>query len=430
MTAENRRWPISRRTFDVIAGVILAVVLLVSLQAVPRVPRSILILASEPGEGYHEYGERYAAYLRDKGLKAEVVETAGSLENLKRLAAGGSAAVGFAQSGVEAELEGVRGLEDLRSLGSLAFEPVWLFARIEEQVVGVSDLEGLRLGLVPRGTGSRAMVELLLDENGLANRVEAVPLDLAPSEWAQALISGDVDALCLVGDPRSEVISQLIGHPGMAPVSFPRAAAYARRHRKLAELTVPRGTFDLTRDIPAHDLQLIASATNLVGRNDLHPAAVGLLLEAAREIHRPASLLAGEGVFPTTDHTSLPISSAAITYLQDGQGLTYRLLPFWMAGLLTWLAKLIMPFATVALFLYRILPGSFQLRFGWRVRHFFKRLERIEKARSAGTDVEQLRADLDRLDRDSVSISVPRGMASPYFEFRQAVHDMRDRLNG
>ena len=238
----------------IIPLILLLVSLLLILRfAKPAAPKEIDLLAGPWGSGYYEDAQEYAAYLRDKGLKAEVVTTAGSLENLERLAAGGPAAVGFAQSGVEADLEGVRGLEDLRSLGSLAFEPVWLFARIEEQVVGLSDLEGLRLGLALRGTGSRAMAELLLNENGLADRVETVPLDLAPSEWAQALISGDVDALCLVGDPRSEVISQLIGHPGVVPVSFPRAAAYARRHRKLAELTVPRGTFDLARDIPAHD---------------------------------------------------------------------------------------------------------------------------------------------------------------------------------
>ena len=45
-------------------------------------------------------------------------------------------------------------------------------------------------------------------------------------------------------------------------------------------------------------------------------------------------------------------------------------------------------------------------------------------------EVEKLERDLDQLDRDSVNLPVPRRMASPYFEFRQAVPDMRDRLKG
>jgi hypothetical protein len=61
-----------------------------------------------------------------------------------------------------------------------------------------------------------------------------------------------------------------------------------------------------------------------------------------------------------------------------------------------------------------------------RRRSSFKRLE---KARGAGVDREKLGRDLDQLDRDSVHLRVPRSMASMYIEFRQAVHDMRDRLN-
>ena len=184
----------------------------------------------------------------------------------------------------------------------------------------------------------------------------------------------------------------------------------------------------MARNIPAADLHLLASATNLVARNDLHPMVVGLLLQAAREIHRPASLLAEEGTFPSPRYTSLPLSSAAVTYLDHGRGLIYRLLPFWLAGLLTWLVQLLTPAATVALFLFRILPGWRRLRFNLRVRRFFKRLVRLEKARGAGVPSDEILRDLDQLDRDSVGLKVPRGMASPDFEFRQAIHDMRDRL--
>ncbi len=157
-----------------------------------------------------------------------------------------------------------------------------------------------------------------------------------------------------------------------------------RRHRELTALTLPEGTLDLVRDIPAADLRLLATATNLVAREDLHPEVVGLLLQAAREIHRPASLLAEEGTFPSTGYTSLPLSSSAATYLADGRGLIYRLLPFWMAGLVTWLVEMLTPAATVAVFVYKILPDWRGFRFNLRRRRFFKRLVRLEKAARRG----------------------------------------------
>lgn len=432
---EGRRWRPSRKVLNALAIVILALVLFFTWQAVPRVPRRIVILAGPSGSSYFEYAERYGESLREKGLAAEVVETEGSLENLTRLAAEGRAAVGFAQAGVETELEGDQDLEGLVSLGSVAFEPIWIFHREGQHVRQIRDFEGMRLGLGRRGGGSRAITELLLLQNGLADSVETVPVDLTEEGAARALTSGEVDGILLVGDLEAPLIAQLLFQPGVAPGSLLRTGAYARRNRELAELTLPHGAIDLARDIPDTDLKLIATATNLVARDDLHPAAVGIVLEAAREIHRPASLFADEGVFPTTAYTSLPVSSAAVSYLQEGQGLVYRLLPFWLAGLLSWLAQLLTPFVTVALFLYQILPRLLHMRFESRHRHFFKRLERLEKARGAGANqaqiqeaLEKLVADLDRLDRDSVGLPVPRGMTSPYFELRQAIHDMRDRL--
>ncbi len=438
-----------RKAFDVVALVILAVVLVVSWWAFPRAPRRIAILSGAPGGSYHRHAERYARYLHEHGLTAEVVETQGSLENLERLATGGAiavprksgrgrpmhieatAAVGFAQSGVEAELESDQGVEGLVSLGSVSFEPVWMFTRAADGLARFSDLEGTRLGLGPRGSGSWAIAEMLLADNDLEGRLEQVPFEsLATGTLAEALTSGEVDAVCLVGEATSPAIAQLLGEPGVAPVSLPRTEAYVRRHRELTALTLPGGTLDLVRDIPAADLRLLATATNLVARDDLHPEVVGLLLQAAREIHRPASLLAEEGTFPSTGYTSLPLSSSSATYLADGRGLIYRLLPFWMAGLVTWLVEMLTPAATVAVFVYKILPGWRGFRFNLRLRRFFKRLVRLEKARGAGVPADEVLRDLDQLDRDSVGLKVPRGMASPYFEFRQAIHDMRDRLKG
>ena len=81
-----RRLP-SRRMLNAVAFVILALVLFFTWRAVPRVPRRVSILAGPNGTSHFEYAERYATYLRKKGLAAEVVETRGSLENLERLAA-------------------------------------------------------------------------------------------------------------------------------------------------------------------------------------------------------------------------------------------------------------------------------------------------------------------------------------------------------
>ena len=189
----------------------------------------------------------------------------------------------------------------------MAFEPFWAFVLDENETSSIRDLKGKRVGLGPPGSGSRATTALLLADNDLEDAVEKVTLEEStPDAVAQALTSKQVDVVFLVGEIGSPLIAHLLGHPDVVPLSLPRTAAFARRHRSIAELVLPEGAFSLARDIPAQDLQLISPTTNLVTRDDLPPPVIGLLLQGAKEIHHPPSLFAPEGTFPNARHTSLP----------------------------------------------------------------------------------------------------------------------------
>ena len=83
------------------------------------------------------------------------------------------------------------------------------------------------------------------------------------------------------------------------------------------------------------------------------------------------------------------------------------------------------PFATAAFFLFKAVPGLVRLRFSIRLQRLYRRLERIEKADDP--EVERL-PELDQLVRESAGLNVPRTLVAPYFEFRQNVHDVRERL--
>ena len=62
------------------------------------------------------------------------------------------------------------------------------------------------------------------------------------------------------------------------------------------------------------------------------------------------------------------------------------------------------------------------------MKRLLKLLERIEKRDAAGDDPGELLAELDRIDRLSNSIFVPLSTVHDYIDFRQFLHDMRDRV--
>jgi len=389
----------------------------------------MVLLTGPEGSAYEEYGQEYAAFLSENGITVHVVETAGSLDNLRQLVSASKPTVAFVQSGVEREAEAVENLDEAVSLGSLYFEPFWLFVRKGMDVERPRDLEGLRVALGPKGSGSRAIARRVLEANQVEEQVITDPFDgLTPAEAADALLAGEIDAAFFVGVPSSSESARLLEFRDVAPVSFSRTKAYERRNPDLAEVILPEGAFDFARNIPDSDLHLIAPAANLVTRDDMHPAAIDLLLDAARDIHRESSLFAPMGTFPSMDYTSLPLSPAAVRYYREGPSTLRKILPFWAATLVDRFLVVVVPVLTVAFALIKTLPAFVKLRFSIQLQHLYRRLEAVEKALKEDKKAAEVLKEFDTLERISAKFRVPRSQIGPYFEFRQNIHDVRERV--
>jgi len=94
----------------------------------PQPPKHVTLATGPTGSAYAQFGKHYAEALKRAGIEVELKPTSGSTENLQLLRTGG-ADVGFVRGGsadpVADEEAG------LTSLGSLFFEPIWLFYRAD-----------------------------------------------------------------------------------------------------------------------------------------------------------------------------------------------------------------------------------------------------------------------------------------------------------
>jgi TRAP-type uncharacterized transport system substrate-binding protein len=421
----------ARRSAIAISIAILLAVLLLTLRHVgPAAPGEVQLLTGPAGSSNHVLGERYAAYLRERGLPARVIETDGPFDNLLRLADQDAAMAGFVQSAVDREVEDrEQRLAELVSLGSLGYQPFWIFIRSELEIEGVVALEGLRVARGHAGGGARSVAQLLLENLQLSGRVDTAPYDaLQPHQAADALLAGRVDAACFVGQADTPVIARLIASDSVYALSFVRAAAYANLYPGLAPLVVPEGALDLVRNVPPSDLQLVSPAANLATRRDLHPAVVDLLLDAAKKIQREPTLFSRAGSFPSMDHVSLPLSPAATRYYEQGPSRMRQLLPFRLATAVNRFTVVVVPMLTVALGLFKLLPIAIQARFKIQSLGFYKELAVLEKAAAEGEAIAEVLSRLDEIDRRSAAIAIPRPCLTPFLELRQCLHDMRERL--
>ncbi len=63
-----------------------------------------------------------------------------------------------------------------------------------------------------------------------------------------------------------------------------------------------------------------------------------------------------------------------------------------------------------------------------RLMGYLKRLESVEKSQAADGDSSELLTRLNELDRVSATMFVPRSCVHDYIDFRQFLHDMRERV--
>ncbi len=400
----------------------------VAYQFVEPAPPSRIAIATGREEGaYFGFAERYAEILARDGITLDVRATSGSLINLDLLA--------DLDSGVDlAFVQGGTGdpaaVPDLRSLGSLYYEPLWIFTHVQPVPRRLSALAGQRIAIGDRGSGTRAVALQLLTDNGLAEGAATLVL-LGGNAAAQALWVGEIEAAFFVAAPEAPVVAGLLAAEGVRPISLARAEAYARRHRFLSRVVLPEGVIDLARNIPEQDVALVAPTANLVAREDLHPALAVLLLQAAGAVHGGGGLFEAPGQFPAPRNLDFPLSAAAKQYFEFGPPFLRRYLPFWAANLIDRLKIMLLPLATLLFPLFKIVPPTYRWRVRSRVYRWYRELqaidERIAKAGPA-EDLPALARELARIEDEVSGLHVPLAYADALYELRLHIAFVRDKL--
>jgi TRAP transporter TAXI family solute receptor len=410
------------------AGAALFVVgLVVALQFVgPPPPDSIVMATGAEGGAYRLYGERFAARLAEVGIEVELRETAGAVENLALLDNDATIDVGFVQGGL-AESNPTEGVV---ALGSLYFEPLWVFRRDGAGINSVSDLVGKQLAVGAEGSGTRSVVAQLLELNGVGPE-DVRFLNTEPGDLEAGFASGAIDVAFLVGAPDSEHVSRLVHATGVTLLSLDRADAYVRYSPYFSRLTLPQGVLDLADNLPSADVTTVAVTAMLAAKEDLHPALNDLLLLSAQEVFGQHSLLADAGQFPTERYADLPLSKEARRFHKYGPPFLVRYLPFWAATLVDRLWVVLLPFIGLALPLVKVLPPAYRWRIRRRLLRRYAELDAIDPfGNPVKNDDDRARRleKLKKLDEVSAGEIVPRSYMDDVYKLRRDIELVRRRI--
>jgi len=418
-----------------------AVLLWLAYELLDPTPPRRVVLATGPAQGaYVEFGRAYVLALARHGIEVELRSTKGSAENLRLLRdESEDVDLAFVQGGAGEAVRAIDedpGGQNLVSLGSLFYEPVWIFYRsgLRQGPAGpvrlaqISDLRGLRLNLGPPGSGGRNLMLKLLH----ANRVDLSPMEiseLAPTDAVVALLEGRLDALVLVSAPESPLVQMLLITPGIRLFEFAQAEAYERRFGYVRSLVLPRGVVDLDRDLPPQDVPMVAATGTIAARETTHPAIVQLFAQAAQGIHGGPEWFSRAGEFPRAESHELPLADEAARFYRSGPPLLQRHLPFWLANLIDRMWPALLSIIAVLIPASRVVPPLYEFRIRSRVFRWYAQLRHIEEQVEAPVQVrERLLHELDALERRVERIKVPLSHADELYSLRSHIDLVRARL--
>jgi TRAP-type uncharacterized transport system substrate-binding protein len=422
-------WPVVAITATAV-GILAAAVML--LRTMP--PRTIVMATGPDGGAYHEIGRRYRELLAREGVTLRLVPTSGALENLALLR--------DPRSGVGVALiqDGTAGPDqagDLESLGTVFYEPLWMFYRSDLRGIALHGLHGRKVSIGPEGSGTRALSLELLKRNGV-DLAAVELLALSPHAAGDQLLAGEIDVAMMLISWEAPVVRTLLADERVELASFPYADAYVALYPFLNKVVVPAGVGDLAKDRPPAEVTLFAPKASLIVRNELHSAIQYLLLSAATQVHSPPGIFQRAGQFPAAEAIEFPLSNDALQFYRSGRPFLQNYLPFWMASLMGRLLILLIPILGLLYPMMRFLPMLYDWFMRRKITRLYGELRFLEhdmEARGAtagrcDSETGDMVARLDLLEKQANRLRVPTAYASMLYMLRHHIALVRQRLQG
>lgn len=392
----------------------------------PAPPKKIVVSISKQDGNYQAYASLYGVLLQQDGVTLEIRESDGPVQSLAELRKEDADVDMALMPGGVANLESTVGLV---SLGSLYYEPLWIFHRAKHKVESLSELMGKRIAVGRPGSGSHILSGMLLDAAGITAENSKL-LEVGDEEAADALRQGLVDVIFLSGVPTTPLILDVAAMPGVNLADLSEAEAFSRQFNFLHHLVLPKGALSLKSNIPPHEIHMLAPTVTLVARESMHQALVYLVLKVISRVHGGAGMLQQAREFPSDKDADFEMSSQAAHFYESGPPFLDRYLPFWAATFVNRVLIILLPLVALAIPLSRTAPALYAWLVKSRIYKLYGELRFLEmRLRNAQQDeLPSFRKELDAIENKVNNLKLPVAFSSHLYELRSHIGLVRARL--
>ncbi len=404
-----------------------AVLILIALAAAyyyidPAPPHHIVISVGREDSDYQKYASKYKEILARDNIKLEIRQTEGTLDNFHRLKSDDSVDTAFLIDGLR---EGDNA--NILSLGSISYEPIWMFYRNNITKSHLSDFVAKRIAIGKDGSGIQILAKRLLAASGIT-QANSTLVPTGREDAVSLLERNRVDAIFLIGQPDSPLIKKLMTSPDLRTFDFDQANAYTRRFPFLHELVLPHGTIDLYKNIPSTDLHVLATTTVLAVRDNLHPAIISLLMKAMTEVHDGPGLFHKEHSFPVDKDVDFDLSKDAQRYYKSGPPLLQHYLPFWLATLIDRTIVVAIPLFALLIPISKTAPMINEWRVKRRINRWYEELILIETRMRKDPNYDEYLRKIEWIEEQVTHVPIPISFSDYLFVLKEHIELVRRNI--
>jgi TRAP-type uncharacterized transport system substrate-binding protein len=390
---------------------------------IPAPPRSITMAAGVKGGGFEHFAELYREKLAAHHITLNLRYYVSGNENVRLIndpKSGVSAALMFAgQSNSEES-------PNLVSLGRIDDAPLWIFYRAAAPIERLTQMKGKRLNISP---AVAKLIGEVLAAHGV-NAGNAKISTLLIPDTVKALRNGDLDAIFMPPLAlNAPIVQSLLRDPGAVLMNVTQAEALTRMFSTVHRLVLPQGVVDLENNIPASDVNLLASSDVVVVRKEVHPELIYLLAQTLKEVHGGAGVFQSAGEFPTQSDPEFPMAEEAVDYYKNGPSFLQRYLPFWTINYAKRMAAILVAAIAIVIPLFTYGPRLYAGLMNLRLQRLYRRLRSIEDGLQDDLTTPQvlaLQGDLDGINR--AARVLPRRQSELFFSLIMHIDLVRTRL--
>ena len=338
-------------------------------------PRNIVIEAGPKGGFFDTTALLLKTRLEEQGVNVSIINSESTLSiigNVNR--SDHNVDIGFIAHEVKSGQ-----YPNVKSLGSIIMDPLFIFARRGLNLQSPADFHNLTLGVGPKNTGGRLLTDLVLDEYGITSE-SSTYVELSLRQMANALSNGDIDVGFFLQPTNNKIVAEIgtFGIANLVPVNY--AAAMVKKYGHLHHLVIERGSFSLLNDLPSSNINMVGIPATVVAKKNLHPAIVVLVSLALKDAYRPPTLVSARASFPSMNYEfDLDVDAQADEIYKHSPGhvpFLYRIFNFWLAGLLDKSALFLSFLLSAYFFLYYLgFPRAYDY---WKLGMMARNTRRLE----------------------------------------------------